>query len=291
MNDNESPKTWSIDTLVNSFLPDRAEHWDAAIAAQGIPLKRRSASDDTFASADEFIERMDELSVRSVLLVTGEKNMDSLHAAVSSVTADMGECSALADEYPGRIHGLWSINPEQGWTGVQKARAALDSGNIAGLFIHTHSYDRRFDDRDYYPYYSLAAEVGVPVVMQAGMSGGRMPSECGHPFGIDRPAIYFPEVAFVLSHIGIPWEDSAIALSRKFSNVYIGTGSYPPRLWPDPFVDYIRGSGRSKVLFASNFPTVGIRQALGELEDMGLETDVYESIVRDNALKVFTRLA
>ena len=39
------------------------------------------------------------------------------------------------------------------------------------------------------------------------------------PIGIDRPAIYFRDVNFVLSHTGHPWENEAINMALKFPNV------------------------------------------------------------------------
>ena len=38
-----------IDYWCNAFTPDRRARWDAAIAAQGIPLQIRTRSDDAFA--------------------------------------------------------------------------------------------------------------------------------------------------------------------------------------------------------------------------------------------------
>src|SRR5207244_2852823 len=81
---------------------------------------------------------------------------------------------------------------------------------------------------DYYPYYALAADLDVPVAMQAGASGGMTPSECGRPMGIDRAALYFSDTRFVLSHTGWPWVDEAVALARKLPYVFCGTASYPP---------------------------------------------------------------
>ena len=43
-----------------------------------------------------------------------------------------------------------------------------------GLHLHTHSFDRVLDHRDLYPFYALAAERNLPVVVQSGASGGRM---------------------------------------------------------------------------------------------------------------------
>ena len=102
---------------------------------------------------------------------------------------------------------------------------------MVGLYNHVHSWDRPFDHADFYPYYTLAADLDVPVAMQSGTSGGLMPSECGRPIGIDRPAIYFRNVHFVLSHTGWPWVDEAIAMALKFPNVFLGTAAYPPKHW------------------------------------------------------------
>ena len=99
---------------------------------------------------------------------------------------------------------------------------------VVGCYLHVHSFDRPFDHPDYYPFYALCGEVGVPMAMQAGTSGGLMPSECGRPIGIDRPAIYFRDTNFLLSHTGWPWVDETIAMALKFPNVYLGTGAYPP---------------------------------------------------------------
>ena len=82
--------------------------------------------------------------------------------------------------------------------------------------------DDPFDHPDHYPYYALCHRYSVPMVMQAGTSGGRLPSRCGDPMGIDRPAIYFPDVSFVLSHTGWPWVDEAVAMALKFANLTVG---------------------------------------------------------------------
>jgi predicted TIM-barrel fold metal-dependent hydrolase len=153
-----------------------------------------------------------------------------------------------------------------------------------------HSWDRPFDHADYYPFYALCGERGVPAVMQAGTSGGLMASECGRPIGIDRPAIYFRETSFVLSHTGWPWVDEAVAMALKFPNVYLGTAAYPPVHWPPPLVEFLRRPGRSKMLFGTNFPTVGHRHALSQIDGLGLSEEAKAGLLGGNARGIFTRL-
>ena len=72
--------------------------------------------------------------------------------------------------------------------------------------------------------------------------------------------------------------------------MYLGTGSYPPAHWPSELVDFLRRPGRRKVLFGTNFPTVGHRHALAQLDDLALSDDVRALLLEDNARSVFTRL-
>ena len=106
-----------------------------------------------------------------------------------------------------------------------------------------------------------------------------------------RAALYFPETRFVLSHLGWPWVDEAIAMALKFPNVYLGTGAYPPRHWPAPVHTFVRGPGRHKVLFGTNFPTVGHRHALAQLTEQDLTPEVEAALLGGTARRVFTRLA
>src|SRR6266511_2829163 len=129
------------------------------------------------------------------------------------------------------------------------------------------------------------------VEMQAGTSGGLLPSECGRPITIDRAALYFRETCFVLSHLGWPWVDEAVAMALKFPNVYLGTAAYPPRHWPAPVREFLRGPGRRKVVFGTNFSTVGHRHALGQIDELDLDADTQRALLGDTARNVFTRLS
>jgi predicted TIM-barrel fold metal-dependent hydrolase len=282
--------TGTVDTLCNAFLPERQEAWDAAIAGQGLPLKVRRDPDDSFATAEEMVRRMDELGIATLTLVASDLHRHGTPFDVSTVTARWEEAEGLAHRFPGRFAALWGIEPQLGLAGVRRADEALSQPWVMGAYLHTHSFDRPFDHADHYPFYALCARHGVPMVMQAGASGGRLPSECGKPIGIDRPAIYFPDVPFVLSHTGWPWVSEAVAMALKFSNVYLGTASFPPAHWPRELVEFLRRPGRRKVIFATNFPTVGHRHALAQLDDLGLSDEVRSLLLEGNARSIFTRL-
>ncbi len=282
-----------VDYLCNAFTPDRLEVWDGALAATGVQVKVRRVAGDSFAEPEDMVDRMDELGIATLVLPTGDVGrhgrldpFDFEHIAVR-----WEEVEKLVARWPGRFAALALIDPEPGMAAVRETRARLADPWVVGCYLHTHSFDRRLDHADYYPFYAVGAEFDVPIAMQAGTSGGLMASECGRPISIDRAALYFRETRFLLSHLGWPWVDEAVAMTLKFPNVYLGTGAYPPRHWSSTVTDFLRGPGRTKMVFGTNFPTVGHRHALTQVAELGLEAEIERAFLGGTAQRVFTRLA
>ena len=280
----------TVDYLCNAFAPRFADEWDAAIARQGVPVKVRNDPNDGFCEPDVMIARMNELGIDTLVLVTGDPQDHPGAFDFSALTLRFDDAQQLAERYPGRFVALWNLDANLGMNGVNRAVDVLDHEWIVGLYNHVHSWDRPFDHADFYPYYALAADLDVPVAMQAGTSGGLMPSECGRPIGIDRPAIYFRRVRFLLSHTGWPWVEEAVAMALKFPNVFLGTAAYPPQHWAPAVHDFLRGPGRTKTVFGTNFPTVGHRHALAQVADLGLAFETRDALLGATARRVFTRL-
>jgi hypothetical protein len=276
-----------VDYLVNAFTPDRRAVWEKSVGDQGVPLKIVKDAADDFAEPAEMVERMDRLGISTFVLPTGDVGP---HPEYDVVATQWDEAEKLATEFPGRFVSTAVMHPGLGMRDVRELRAHLADEWVIGLWHHTHSWDRRFDHADLYPYYALASDFDVPVAMQAGTSGGLFPSECGVPIGIDRPAIWFPDTRFVLSHTGWPWVSEAIAMALKFPNVYLGTGAYPPRHWDPAVVNFLKGPGKRKVLFGSNFPTVGHHRALAQVPELGLDDATRDALLGGTARHVFTRL-
>jgi len=280
----------AVDYWCNAFEPAYRALWDAAIGEQYLAVRVRRDPEDSFAEPAAFLARMDGLGFDTVLFPSAEVPHGAGPYAYERYATPPERLSKLAAAHPGRFAGLWTIDPAAGISGVRRAAEMLGSTGFAGLLLHTHSWDRAFDHRDLYPFYALAAEHDVPVVMQAGASGGPLPSECGHPVGIDRPAIYFGSVRFVLSHTGWPWTGEAIAMAYKHANVYLGTAAWPPHRWPAELVDFIARAGQGKALFGTGFPVTGHRKALAKLAELPLGDAARAELCGGAARRVFTRI-
>lgn len=114
-----------------------------------------------------------------------------------------------------------------------------------------------------------------------------MPSEVGRPIYLDQVALDFPELKIVGGHIGYPWTDEAIAVATKHENVFIDTSAYTVKRYPSALVDFMRGHGKRKVLFGTNYPMITPEQALNGLPDLELNKEAEALFLGENAASVF----
>ena len=188
----------------------------------------------------------------------------------------------------GRFAAMALLDPDRGMAGVRELRARLAEPWVVGVYLHTHSFDRRLDHADLYPLYAAATDFDVPVAMQAGTSGGLMPSECGRPITIDRAASTFPRNAVRAVAPRLAMGGRGDRDGTEVPERVPGHRRYPPRHWPDAVHRFVRGPGRHKVVFGTNFPTVGHRHALAQLCELDLSPDVAAALRQGTARRVFT---
>ncbi|MHB8531082.1 MAG: amidohydrolase family protein [Solirubrobacteraceae bacterium] len=190
---------------------------------------------------------------------------------------------------PGRFAGLAAVPLHRPMEAVRELRRCVEQLGFVGLRMLPWLWETPPTDRRFYPLYAACVELGVPFCTQVGHTGPLAPSEPGRPIPyIDQIAIDFPELVIVGGHVGYPWTEEMVAVARKHEHVYIDTSAYTTRRLPGELVAYMRtGSGRSKVLFGSNFPMIFPERALAGLEELGLQDEVRELYLHANAERVF----
>jgi len=78
-----------------------------------------------------------------------------------------------------------------------------------------------------------------------------------------------------------------IALATKYPNVYIDTSAYKPSRYPETLVKYMRGHGRKKVLFGTNYPMLMPEVCLAQVDSLGLDEEARQLFLAGNAARVF----
>ena len=197
------------------------------------------------------------------------------------------EVAAFVAEYPDRLVGVGSVDISNPMAAVREVRRCVDALGFKAIRVLPWLCERPPTDRLFYPVYAACCDLGVPFCTQIGHTGPLAPSEVGRPIYLDQVALDFPELVIVGGHIGYPWTDEAIAVAVKHENVYIDTSAYTIERYPEALVRYLKGHGRSKVLFGTNYPMIPPSKALATLDSLALDPEATELFLFKNATRVF----
>jgi predicted TIM-barrel fold metal-dependent hydrolase len=198
------------------------------------------------------------------------------------------EVDALVKAHPDRFVGVASVDLMRPMDAVRELRRCVRECGFRGLRMLPWLWRLPPNDRRYYPLYAECCELGIPFCLQVGHAGPLLPSEPGRPIPyLDEVASDFPELVIVGGHIGHPWTEEMLSLATKYDNVYIDTSAYKPSRYPDALVRFMRGRGKKKVLFGSNYPMILPGDCLAQVGDLGLDEETTRAFLHDNAARVF----
>jgi predicted TIM-barrel fold metal-dependent hydrolase len=197
------------------------------------------------------------------------------------------EVYEITSQLPGRVFGLFGINPFDAMRGVRELERSVKEMGFVGAHIHPHGFDLGPDHAYYFPFYAKCQELGVPVVLSMGTTLGALPIENARPVRLDRVAIYFPELTIVCTHTGWPWVEEAIAIASKHRNVFLGTSAHAPKHWKPEMIKFINSWGQDKVVWGTDFPLISHKESLEQLDRLELRETARKKLLWANAERIF----
>ena len=198
------------------------------------------------------------------------------------------EVAGMVARSGGRLVGVGGVDLHRPMDAVRELRRCVEDLGFVALRALPWLWGLPPNDRRYYPVYAECVELQIPFCLQVGHAGPMRPSEPGRPIPyLDEVAHEWPELTIVAGHTGYPWTDELLTLARKYENLYIDTSAYKPSRYPPQLVSYMRGSGRRKVMFASDFPLVQPLDCLTQLGLLELDEEARRLFLHDNAASVF----
>jgi len=223
--------------------------------------------------------------------------MDAAGVSVSLLSGWHGPTGSLIsnDEvakdvqaYPDRFAGLVGVDLTDPMGAVREIRRCVTELGFVGVRVVPWLWNLPPNDRRYYPVYVACVELGVPFCTQIGHTGPLLPSEPGRPIPyLEEVLLDFPDLVVVGGHVGFPWIPEVISLAHKFPNFYVDTSAYAVHRLPRDFVDFLRGPGRTRVLFGTNWPMISPDRALARLSELGLDEETQGLFLSGNARRVF----
>ena len=109
-------------------------------------------------------------------------------------------------------------------------------------------------DRRYYPMYQTCIDLDLPIMVNAGIAGPRVPSACQDVMHFDQVCYDFPELRIVMRHGAEPWEELAVKLMLKWPGLHYMTSAFAPKYYPKAIIDYANTRGADKVMYAGYYP-------------------------------------
>jgi hypothetical protein len=223
---------------------------------------------------------MDEAGVGTALL-------SAWHGPQGSLISNE-EVAAQIDAAPNRFRGLATVDLTNPMQSVREIRKWVDGQRFVGVRVVPWLWNLSPNDRRYYPIYVACIEAGVPFCTQIGHTGPLCASEPGRliPY-LDEVLLDFPELTVVGGHVGFPWVDEVVSLVHKYPNFHVDTSAYAVHRLPRNFVEFMKGAGRNRVLFGTNYPMISASRCLARLDDLGLSDETRTAFLSGNAQRVF----
>lgn len=196
---------------------------------------------------------------------------------------------ALA-EHGDRFRASIEIDPNDITGAVRRIRTAHEEQGIKAVTSFPAGCNPQVpvSDRRYYPVYQTCVDLDIPVVLNAGIAGPRLPSACQDVMHFDQVCYDFPELRIVMRHGAEPWEALAVKLMLKWPGLHYMTSAFAPRYYPKAIIDYANTRGADKIMYAGYYPMgLSLERIFTELPSVPFKDHVWPRFLRDNALRVF----
>lgn len=213
--------------------------------------------------------------------------LSAWHGPAGSLISNEEVAEQVA-EAPGRLRGVATVDLDRPMEAVREVRRWVDGDRFVGVRIVPWLWGVPPDDRRCYPVYAACVDAGVPFCTQIGHTGPLRTSGPGRPIPhLEQVLLDFPELVVVGGHVGFPWLDEVHSLLVKFPNLYVDTSAYAVHRLPPAFVEIMRGVGRGRVLFGTNWPMLSPARCLARLDDLRLDAEVRAAFLGGTAARVF----
>lgn len=200
------------------------------------------------------------------------------------------ECAELARRNPDRTVFWGSVNPLEGRRALDlMERQVGEFGAKAFKFYNVrYDYGRPFpwrmdDPQVAFPVFEKAQELGVNLIgVHKGVPLGPQPIEATQTWDMDGAAANFPDINFVIFHVGLPFIDETCWQLIRYPNLYASIAATinfivrAPRQFAEVLGKLLFWCGEDKIVYGSEAPIFHPRWALDAFWNFQLPQDLVE---------------
>lgn len=183
-----------------------------------------------------------------------------------------------------------SVNPHEGVDALRKMEKAKEEHGIVSAMIFPSGLvpQAAVNDKKLYPVYMKCVELGIPMCINGGIVGPRMPSWPQHVEHFDEVLYDFPDLTMVMMHGGEPWTALAVKLMLKWPGLHYMTSAFAPKHYPKDIIDFANTRGADKIMYCGYFPAgLTLERQFRDMPNVPFKPEVWPKFLRENAIRVF----
>jgi predicted TIM-barrel fold metal-dependent hydrolase len=220
------------------------------------------------------VKQMDRFNIEKALIGVHE------HAEMAKVARDR-----FADRFIFDV----PVDPNRGMEEVRRVRRLAKDYDVRALTVFPCGCNPQvpIDDKRMYVMYALCVDMDVPIFVNVGVPGPRVPMDPQKVERVDEVCWFFPELKFIMRHGAEPWDDLAVKLMLKYPNLYYSTSAFAPKHYPKSIIGYANTRGADKVMYAGYFPMgLSLDRIFAELRNVPFNDTVWPKFLYENAKRV-----
>ena len=200
------------------------------------------------------------------------------------------ECAELARRDPERIVFWGTVNPMEGRKALDEMEIQVGEFGAKAFKFYNTRYDygqpipwRMDDPRIAFPVFEKAQELGVNLIgVHKGVPLGPQPIEHTQTWDMDGAAANFPDINFVIYHVGLPFLDETCWQLIRHPNLYASLAATfnfvarAPRMFAEILGKLLFWCGEDKIVYGSEAPIWHPQWALEAFMDFEIPQDLVE---------------
>ena len=246
-------------------------------------------------SAEQFLRKWepDEIS----RMVFEESDTDMLVAMPLPLTdlfrdglSPWQRCVELARQNPERTVFWGTVNPLEGRKALDEMEVQVKEYGARAFKFYNVRYDygepfpwRMDDPKVAFPVYEKALELGINLIgVHKGVPLGPQPVEATQTWDMDGAAANFPDINFVIFHVGLPFIDETCWQLVRYPNLYASIAATvnfvvrSPRQFAEWLGKLLFWAGEDKIIYGSEAPIWHPKWALDAFWNFEIPQDLID---------------
>lgn len=236
------------------------------------------------------------------LLRQMRRNRVDAALVLTSYKVTPGRPSTRAVVEATRAHRNLFVVAGLGWASFQpedlaEIQPGVEEGKVKALKIYPGYEPFLPNDARLAPAMAFARQHRLPVMIHSGdtyTAKGRL--KYSHPLHVDEIAVDYPDLDFVICHIGNPWVRDTMEVVYKNANVYTDFSGLVLGDFEDRFESYMRkqvqemllyGVQPEKCLYGTDWPIASMESYLDFMEELKLPPRDRKLVMYENAVRLF----